>query len=120
MAMVVKGYEYEIPCIYVYYSSMLEDTSKFDEILWGIEEEGIPYDVKKIDCNDSEELSHLSSIKSKLAVGIGISKEGKINLTFNKLPKNKPLFTAYLDDNSNILRDLGCNGGRLVKGIAFK
>lgn len=120
MAMVVKGYEYEIPCIYLYHSNILEDKSRFNEILWGIEEEGIPYEVEALDCNISEELSHLASMKSKLAVGIGIDSEGKITVTFNKLHKDKPLFTAYLDDSLDVLRDLGANAGRLVKGIAFK
>ncbi len=120
MAMVMKAYEYEIPCIYLYHSDELKDKSRFNEILWGIEEEGIPYEVKSLDCNISEELSYLASVKSKLAVGIGIDSEGKVTITFNKLPKDKPLFIADLDDNLDRLRDLGANAGRLVKGIAFK
>lgn len=120
MAMVMKAYEYEIPCIYLYHSEVLENKSRFNEILWGIEEEGIPYEVKALDCNISEELSHLASVKSKLAVGIGIDSEGKVTVTFNKLPENKPLFTADLDDNLDKLRNLGANAGRLVKGIDFK
>jgi len=120
MAMVMKAYEYEIPCIYLYHSSALEDTSRFNEILWGIEEEGIPYDVKSLECNNSEELSHLGAVKSKLAVGIGVDSEGKVTLAFNKLSKDQPLFIAHLDNDPNILRDLGANAGRLVKGIAFK
>ena len=45
MAMVMKAYEYEIPCIYLYYEEGLNDESLFNEILWGIEEEGIPFKV---------------------------------------------------------------------------
>lgn len=120
MAMVMKDYEYEVPSIYVYYSNDLKDLSRFDEILWGIEEEGIPFELKAKDCNISEELSHLASMQSKLLVGIGIDSKGKITLTLNKLEKDKPLFTISIDDENSNLRNLGSNAGRLVKGIAFK
>ena len=120
MAMVMKAYEYEGPSIYVYYSNDLKDLSRLDEVLWGIEEEGIPFDLKAKECNTSEELSHLASMQSKLLVGIGIDSKGKITLTLNKLEKDKPLFTMNLDDDNSKLRDLGSNAGRLVKGIAFK
>ncbi len=120
MAMVMKAYEYEVPSIYVYYSNDLKDLSRFDEILWGIEEEGIPFELKAKDCNISEELSHLASMQSKLLVGIGIDSKGKITLTLNKLEKDKPLFTISIDDETSNLRNLGSNAGRLVKGIAFK
>ena len=120
MAMVMKAHEYEVPCIYVNYSKDLDNASLFDEILWGMEEEGIPYEVNSLNIDSSEELSHLGAIKSKLAVGIGIDKNGKITLAYNKLKKETPLFTANLKDDEKVLRDLGANAGRLVKGIAFK
>lgn len=121
MAMAMKYFEYETPSIYLYYSSKLNDLNKFDEILWGIEEEGIPCKILSSEeslC--SEELSYMAACKSRLAVGIGIDHTEKVTLTFNKLKKEKPLFTASLKDKSNTLRDLGANAGRLVKGIAFK
>ncbi|MDU4910834.1 glycerol dehydratase reactivase beta/small subunit family protein [Clostridium baratii] len=120
MAMVMKAYEYEIPCIYLYYEEGLNDESLFNEILWGIEEEGIPFKVESLQVNNSCELSHLGATKSKLVVGIGIDKNGIITLTHNKLEKDKPLFTANLKDDGTVLRKLGANAGRLVKGIAFK
>lgn len=119
--MIVKYFEYEIPTIRIYHSSKLEDLTVFDEILWGIEEEGIPFEVTgKDDCLSSEELSHVASQDSKLAVGIGIDSEGKVTLTLNKLKKDEPLFTSSLNEDAKVLRALGANAGRLVKGIAFK
>ncbi|SHF00860.1 glycerol dehydratase reactivase beta/small subunit family protein [Clostridium fallax] len=121
MAMLMKYFEYEVPSIQLYYSSKLKDLDKLNEILWGIEEEGIPCEVfSKEELLSSEELSHMAACKSRLAVGIGIDDSEKITLTFNKLKEEEPLFIASLKDESNTLRDLGANAGRLVKGIAFK
>ncbi|NFO88527.1 glycerol dehydratase [Clostridium botulinum] len=119
--MVMRHFKYDMPTICLYHSSNLEDLTKFNEILWGLEEEGIPCNISsKEDSLSSEELSHIASQDSKLAVGIGIDKSGKITLTLNKLKKYEPLFTVSLNDEDKVLRALGANAGRLVKGIAFK
>ncbi|MBW6411581.1 glycerol dehydratase reactivase beta/small subunit family protein [Clostridium weizhouense] len=119
--MVMRHFEYDKPTICLYHSSNLEDLTKFNEILWGLEEEGIPCKVlSKEDSLNSEDLSYMASQDSKLAVGIGIDNSGKVTLTLNKLKKDKPLFTISLDDDDKALRALGANAGRLVKGIAFK
>ncbi|NFS29223.1 glycerol dehydratase [Clostridium botulinum] len=119
--MVMRHFKYDMPTICLYHSSSLEDLTKFNEILWGLEEEGIPCNISsKEDSLSSEELSHMASQDSKLAVGIGIDKSGKITLTLNKLKKYEPLFTVSLNDEDKVLRALGANAGRLVKGIAFK
>ncbi|MBN1068150.1 glycerol dehydratase [Clostridium botulinum] len=119
--MVMRHFKYDMPTICLYHSSNLEDLTKFNEILWGLEEEGIPCNISsKEDSLSSEELSHMASQDSKLSVGIGIDKSGKITLTLNKLKKYEPLFTVSLNDEDKVLRALGANAGRLVKGIAFK
>ncbi|MBN1038836.1 glycerol dehydratase [Clostridium botulinum] len=119
--MVMRHFKYDMPTICLYHSSNLEDLTKFNEILWGLEEEGIPCNIASKEYSlSSEELSHMASQDSKLAVGIGIDKSGKITLTLNKLKKYEPLFTVSLNDEDKVLRALGANAGRLVKGIAFK
>ncbi|GAA0076054.1 glycerol dehydratase reactivase beta/small subunit family protein [Clostridium sp. CTA-5] len=119
--MIMRYFEYDIPTICLYHSSKLEDLTIFDEILWGLEEEGIPCKVlSKEDSLGAEELSHMAAQDSKLGVGIGIDKSRKVTLTLNKLKKDEPLFTVSLDDEVKVLRALGANAGRLVKGIAFK
>ncbi|MDR5587497.1 MULTISPECIES: glycerol dehydratase reactivase beta/small subunit family protein [Clostridium] len=119
--MMMRHFKYDMPTICLYHCSTLEDLTIFNEILWGLEEEGIPCKVSsKEDSLSSEELSHIASQDSKLAVGIGIDKSGKVTLTLNKLKKYEPLFTVSLDDGDKVLRALGANAGRLVKGIAFK
>lgn len=116
----MKYHKYEKPSIYIYYSSEINNISAFNDLLFGIEEEGIPYEIKEIKDCDSLELSYKAAQDSRLAVGIGIHVSGKITLTFNKLKEGENLFVATLDSDKNILRNLGANAGRLVKGIAFK
>ncbi|MBB6713743.1 glycerol dehydratase reactivase beta/small subunit family protein [Clostridium gasigenes] len=119
--MIMRNLKYDMPSICLYYSSKLEDLTRMNEILWGIEEEGIPCQVFcKEDSLRSEELSHVASQNSRLSVGIGIDENVKVTLTLNKLNKDEPLFAASLDDEEKVLRALGANAGRLVKGIAFK
>lgn len=116
----MREYKYDKPSIYIYYSSEIKDISTFNEVLFGIEEEGIPYEVKEQNEADLLELSYKAAQDSRLAVGIGIHSNGKIALTFNKLKKESPLFISSLSSEEKTLRNLGANAGRLVKGIAFK
>ena len=116
----MKHYKYNKPSIYIYYSPEIKDLSTFNDVLFGIEEEGIPYALKKKKESDSFELSYKAAQDSRLAVGIGIHSSGKITLTFNKLKRRKPLFVTNLNSGESTLRNLGANAGRLVKGIAFK
>lgn len=116
----MKHFQYEKPGIYVYYSSEIKDTSVFDDVLYGIEEEGIPYEIRAHMESGSHELSYMAARDSRLGVGIGIHICGEVTMTINKLEKEKPLFTADLFSTKGILRNLGANAGRLVKGIAFK
>ncbi|WP_315080701.1 glycerol dehydratase reactivase beta/small subunit family protein [uncultured Clostridium sp.] len=119
--MMMRYFEYDVPSVWLYHDSDLKDLERLNEILWGIEEEGIPCEVLcKKEKFTSEELSYLASQASKLSVGIGIDYAGKVTLTSNKLEKDEPLFTANFNDGDTALRKLGANAGRLVKGIAFK
>lgn len=116
--MIIKSCDLDTPSIYVYHS-FDTDIDEFKEVLWGIEEEGIPYVVEQMQFDNCETLSHEASLKSRLCVGIGINKE-KITLTTNKLKKDKPLFLIDFNQDLKILRNLGANGARLVKGIELK
>lgn len=116
----MNNYQHKKPGVYIYYSSEIKDVSVFDDVLFGIEEEGIPYEIKKQKQLDSYELSHTAAQDSRLAVGIGVHISGEITLTLNKLKKEKPLLIANLEWEKDNLRNLGANAGRLVKGIPFK
>lgn len=116
--MIIKSYDLDTPSVYVIHYESL-DIEQFKEILWGIEEEGIPYKVESSDTKNTNELSYEASLKSKLGIGIGISNE-KIMLTTSKLDKSNPLISIKLNENYTKLRSLGSNAARLVKGIELK
>ncbi|WFD10943.1 glycerol dehydratase reactivase beta/small subunit family protein [Tepidibacter hydrothermalis] len=116
----MKYYKYEKPSIYIYHSSEIKDISIFNDVLFGIEEEGIPYEVKEKKESNSLELSYNAAQDSRLAVGIGVDKTGNIAMTFNKLKKGETLFVTNLSFGEDNLRSLGANAGRLVKDISFK
>jgi hypothetical protein len=116
--MIIKSYDLDTPSVYVFHCNDV-DIEKFKEVLWGIEEEGIPYKVESINMDTSNNLSHKAALKSKLGIGVGISKD-EIALTTNKLDKDKPLIRIELNQDYDRLRNLGSNGARLVKGIELK
>lgn len=90
-----------------------------DEVLHGIEEEGIPFSVEEIEETDPVELAFRGAELSHLGVGIGIT-EKEVVLHFIKLKEDQPIFRipAYSDEIT--LRALGSNAARLVKRMPFK
>jgi hypothetical protein len=102
--------------IYHFYSR--EITGGLEEILFGIEEEGLPWSVTASEEKDSKVLGNIASQTSKLGVGIGIGVDG-VTLHHDKLEKYKPLFTYSLSSAREIFRMLGMNGARLIKGEPF-
>lgn len=109
-----------IPSIHVYYSSLIEDTSIFNQLLYGIEEEGIPFNLQGKEESSAIKLSYLAAQNSTLDVGVGVGEAGEVILHYTKLNKDKPLFQIHLKEDVKKLRNLGANGARLVKGLPFK
>ncbi|RKD32754.1 glycerol dehydratase reactivase beta/small subunit family protein [Thermohalobacter berrensis] len=107
-------------CINIYYSTKLNNILKFQQLLLGIEEEGIPYKIVKKSETSAVKLGYEACISSQLNVGIGIGCDEKVVVHYAKLPLKKPLFNIDTKDNINILRILGSNAARLVKGVPFK
>lgn len=104
--------------INVFYSSKIELNERLSNILWGIEEEEIPYILQSFEEDDAKKLGYKGAKESKLQVGIGIGKD-EITLYHEKLALDKPLFKYSIDSNTDILRALGVNGARLIKGNPF-
>ena len=106
------------PVLYIYYNSLGE---KFlNEILAGVEEEGVLFEVKKSDMEVStaENLAYEAALESILETGIGID-EQHVCVTCSKLPRHEPLQRFLLAKKTN-LRLAGSNAARLVKGIPLK
>ena len=108
------------PAINIYYSSQIKDKSSYNQLSWGIEEEGLPYNIQSKPLENSIELGYSAAEDSKLNVGIGIGKDGNIIVHYQKLNKEKPLFNLNIKDEHHNLRKLGANAARLIKGIPFK
>lgn len=110
----------EKPAINIYFSSYIKDKSPYNQILWGIEEEGIPYNVESLPLENPVELGYVAAENSKLNVGIGIGKNGNVVVHYSNLNKDEPLFKLDIRDNYHNLRKIGANSARLIKGIPFK
>ncbi len=106
------------PSIKVFYDCDHLSESDFRDVLLGIEEEGIPYDVQPKNISDVLELAYQASISSRIGVGVGISKEG-IVLQYEKLKREAPLFRIKIYQTDQY-RNLGSNAARLVKKMPFK
>lgn len=107
------------PAIKIYHDKSYINNDDFLEVLLGIEEEGIPYEVYEYEEEDEVLLGYRASIDSIIGVGIGISKE-KIVLHYNKLDKDYPLYKISIKSGTNNLRALGSNAARLVIKMPFK
>lgn len=106
------------PSIKVFYDCAHLSLSDFTNVLLGIEEEGIPYDLQAEHCMDVLELAYNASLSSRLGVGVGISKEG-IVLQYEKLNKAAPLFRIKFYQKEHF-RNIGANAARLVKKMPFR
>lgn len=94
--------------------------SALSSISSGIEEEGIPYELVRIPNESIKTASFRAADSSRLSVGIALG-ESEAALHYSKLRKDAPLFWLKDDTfNAHLLRNLGSNAARLVKGVAFK
>lgn len=93
--------------------------NKFEDILWGIEEEGIPYSVMEYSESSSCCLAGAAASESILGVGLGID-EKKITLNYEKLSADDFIFSIDVEDEAVKKRELGESAARLVKKIPFK
>lgn len=93
-------------------------TNRIGPVLWGIEEEGVPYEIRGVvPAEPAAELAKKAALNSALNVGIAMNEVGEIVLHHRDLPEGTPLF-AYSAGvlQPHELRRLGTNAGRLAKG----
>ncbi|MBU3112763.1 glycerol dehydratase reactivase beta/small subunit family protein [Clostridium lacusfryxellense] len=104
------------PVIKVFVTSSSKSFLK--EVLAGIEEEGVLYEVETIEYGSSKEMATTAASESLLETGIGIDEE-MATITICQLPTNNPLQSYSCLDNDK-LRLAGSNAARIVKGIPLK
>jgi len=92
-------------------------TESFQPILWGLEEEGVPFEVRETGNGPLVELAKQAADSSPLNVGIGIGGRGEVILHHQDLPEETPLFEVTPGQGRPVrLLHLGINAARLVKG----
>ncbi len=84
------------------------------ELLLGIEEEGVPYQVSSHAELNPLDLAHQAALDSRLGVGIGISLNYAV-VTLEKLPKERPYIASFWNENAEADRLFGSNAARIVK-----
>ncbi|ATO43119.1 glycerol dehydratase reactivase beta/small subunit family protein [Loigolactobacillus coryniformis] len=95
------------------------DDQRLQPLLYGIEEEQIPYVLRPMDVSGSlAHIAHEAAIASPLSVGIAYDRQ-QIVVHYKNLPEAEPLFTETWG-NDHKLRALGADAARLVKGVPFK
>jgi len=108
------------PVIHVYHCHQIKDTSCIKQLLFGMEEEGVPCFIEAREERTAQELGYKAAESSNLGVGVGIGEDGTVVLHYNKLKQEEPLFLTSLHGGRTALRALGANAARLVKGVPFK
>lgn len=92
-------------------------TVDLQPVFWGLEEEGIPFEVQECSSGEAVGVAKEAAHMSPLNVGIGVdSGRGTIVLHHRDLAADQPLFVLNLQQASGReLRRLGVNAARLVK-----
>ncbi len=91
----------------------------WQEVLWGIEEEGIPWRWQQ--CSGADVVAHAwqAANQSALLVGVACDSE-KLVIHYRNLPASAPLFSLMHHEDCQSRRAAGNNAARLVKGIPFR
>ncbi|SUP44288.1 glycerol dehydratase reactivase beta/small subunit family protein [Veillonella criceti] len=108
------------PTIMIYYHQGI-GPEQFQDVLYGIEEEGIPYTLEERAISSevltmADEASHVSA----LSVGLGCTAETLV-LSYKNLPPEQFMYRLqHYKKEKQAMRALGANAARLVKGNPFK
>lgn len=93
--------------------------STWNDVLLGIEEEGIPFIVQQQITDDVVQCAWQAARLSPLLVGIACDSETLI-VHYKNLPASAPLFTLTYHQDNPARRRIGNNAARLVKGLPFR
>lgn len=90
------------------------------EILAGIEEEGIPFEIKKIGKSDMLKSVYTAAKQSTIGIALGVVNNNLI-LHYNKLKEEDPIYNFKLHpQDKEKARIIGCNAARLYKVMPLK
>lgn len=87
---------------------------QIQQVLCGIEEEGIPVEVTRHVEMNPLVLAHDGSLESRLGIGVGVSLDYVV-VTTEKLPLERPYLVTTLNHAPANDRAIGANAARIVK-----
>lgn len=97
------------------------DGQVVDEVLAGIEEEGVPAVVERPRTpGDAMALARTAAGRSSLSVGVGIAVDGQVSVHHDKLPSPLAELASDGPAESDTARVLGHNAARIVVGIPLR
>ncbi|MBC2155918.1 glycerol dehydratase reactivase beta/small subunit family protein [Listeria innocua] len=108
------------PAIY-FHADQSANPDCIKQVLFGIEEEGIPCELEIMPLKDEVQAAFRASASSPLLVGITL-KNDHLVIHYRNLPPDQPLFSEYRFYAATLekQRNMGMNAARLVKGVPFK
>ncbi|MBC1377321.1 glycerol dehydratase reactivase beta/small subunit family protein [Listeria innocua] len=108
------------PAIY-FHADQSANPDCIKQVLFGIEEEGIPCELEIMPLKDEVQAAFRASASSPLLVGITL-KNDHLVIHYRNLPPDQPLFSEYRFCAATLekQRNMGMNAARLVKGVPFK
>ena len=115
----MRPVEMERPTIKVFVKADHGRKETLRQLVFGIEEEGIPCEVSVEDYPNAVSLAYQASLVSKLSVGLGLDRDTLV-LQFSKLKESEPLFQISARSPEWDVRAMGANAARLVKKLPFK
>lgn len=121
----MKDERANLHCIKVY--SHNPEEKVLVEMLAGMEEEGIPWEVVDITETNSDfkeenliKMAYEACKESNMGIGIAINKN-KVAVHYIKLKEKNPLMLKEVKNYEiSAARAIGCNAGRLYKTMPFK
>ena len=116
----MKSLHEEQPVVLVYLLAGC-DAGLWQQVFYGIEEEGIPFLLQQSVTSDVVTAAYDAAQRSPLLVGMACTREEMV-VHFKNLQPANPLFrlSQPLQQKADVLRGLGNNAARLVKGLPFK
>ena len=115
----MRPVEMERPTIKVFVKADHGRKETLRQLVFGIEEEGIPCEVSEEAFPNAVSLAYQASQQSRLSVGLGLDRDTLV-LHFSKLKESEPLFQISARSPEWDIRAMGSNAARLVKKLPFK
>jgi len=107
------------PSIVICLAEGLNGTRVLREVLKGIEEEAIPFEIIPSTTDNAVSLAYQGAQQSELEVGIGIDRKNNLAVHYRKLPPENPLFLLDYTKSFEEVRNTSANAARLVKNTPF-